>query len=115
MNPDNTPWKVEEKGLPSNGYIPLRKVPHLPLLANVRSGKPLHISTLWRWARRGLRGRKLKVVRVGGTVCTSINALMEFFEGSDSLAVPRKESHPSREIRNDHQQAIEDALDKLGI
>ncbi len=99
----------------SDSLIPLREVPNLPLLASVRSGKPLHISTVWRWANRGVRGRKLKVVRVGGTVCTSMRALMDFFEGSASLSSSSDESHPSRVTRSKHQKTIEDALNKLGI
>ncbi len=96
-------------------FIPLREVPKLPMLARVRSGKRLHVSTIWRWANRGVRGRKLGVVRVGGTVCTSVSALKDFFEGSASLSSPRDESHPSRVNRSKHQKTIEDALNKLGI
>ena len=27
----------------------------------------MHISTIWRWAQRGVRGHKLRLVRCGGT------------------------------------------------
>lgn len=42
-------------------------------------GRRVHPSTLWRWAERGVRGVNLEVVRVGGTVMTSQDALTRFF------------------------------------
>lgn len=45
-----------------------------------RGGKKLHVSTLFRWASRGCRGVKLETVRVGGTLCSSRDALARFFE-----------------------------------
>jgi hypothetical protein len=41
------------------------------LLPHRRAGKPTHVTTLYRWAVRGLRGVKLETVQVGGTLCTS--------------------------------------------
>ena len=45
-----------------------------------RHGKPLHISTLCRWAKRGVRGVVLETLRIGGTRYTSLEALQRFFE-----------------------------------
>jgi len=44
-----------------------------------RAGKPAHASTMFRWAAGGLKGVKLEVVQVGGTKCTSREALLRFF------------------------------------
>lgn len=44
-----------------------------------RGGRPTHASTLFRWATEGLRGVKLEIVQVGGTKCTSREALSRFF------------------------------------
>ncbi|GMV25117.1 MAG: hypothetical protein AMXMBFR58_11480 [Phycisphaerae bacterium] len=44
-----------------------------------RRGKPAHAATLFRWAAKGLNGIKLEVVQVGGTKCTSKEALQRFF------------------------------------
>lgn len=44
-----------------------------------RGDRPTHPSTLFRWATDGLRGVKLEVVQVGGTKCTSREALARFF------------------------------------
>lgn len=48
-------------------------------LPHRRGGRPTHPSTLFRWATDGLRGVKLEVVQVGGTKCTSREALARFF------------------------------------
>ncbi|MBI3465351.1 MAG: DUF1580 domain-containing protein [Planctomycetes bacterium] len=45
-----------------------------------RAGKNPHVSTLFRWARDGLRGVRLETIRVGGTLCTSLEALQHFCE-----------------------------------
>lgn len=45
-----------------------------------RQGKRPHVATLYRWASRGLRGIQLETIQVGGTLCTSLEALQRFFE-----------------------------------
>lgn len=49
------------------------------LLPRRRAGRPTHASTLFRWANPGLRGVRLEVMQVGGTKCTSREALARFF------------------------------------
>ena len=41
-------------------------------------GRRPHISTIWRWCRRGLRGVRLEYVRLGHRVCTSREAIYRF-------------------------------------
>src|SRR5262245_55601688 len=41
-------------------------------------GKRIHVSTLWRWARKGVRGVRLEHIRLGHRVCTSLQALSRF-------------------------------------
>jgi len=50
------------------------------VLPRRRAGKKPHISTLYRWSGRGSRGVKLEVVQVGGTLCTSVQALQRFLD-----------------------------------
>ncbi|QDU30690.1 hypothetical protein ETAA8_58370 [Anatilimnocola aggregata] len=38
----------------------------------------MHPSTVARWALRGLRGRRLRSVRIGATLCTTATWLSEF-------------------------------------
>jgi hypothetical protein len=53
-------------------------------LPALRGGKPVNPSTLWRWTTRGVRARnsilvRLEAIKVGGTCCTSDEALRRFF------------------------------------
>ena len=51
----------------------------VPKLLPVRTnGKCIHISAVYRWVQRGVRGIHLEVVRVGGTSYTSREALQRF-------------------------------------
>lgn len=78
-----------------------------------RAGKRTHVATLYRWAKRGVCGVTLETIQVGGTLCTSLEALQRF---CDQL------SHPSTPTRtrpaNSREWAIQRAeteLDQLGI
>ena len=56
----------------------------LPQAAKLAPGNP-HASTVWRWARRGVRARNgqrihLQHMRAGGRVLVEESALQEFFE-----------------------------------
>ena len=41
-------------------------------------GRKLHASSLWRWARKGVRGVKLEYSRLGSRIVTSREALSRF-------------------------------------
>jgi transposase len=57
--------------------VPLREVPQfLPR----RAGRKVHISTVYRWTQRGVRGIQLESVRVGGSTYTSREAMQRFAE-----------------------------------
>jgi hypothetical protein len=45
-----------------------------------RRGRKTHVSTLFRWTTAGCRGIVLETLQVGGTRCTSKEALQRFFE-----------------------------------
>ena len=45
-----------------------------------RAGRKTHVSTLYRWALAGCRGVVLETIQVGGTLCTTREALQRFFE-----------------------------------
>lgn len=49
------------------------------LLPRRRAGKPVHVSYLYRWSTSGCRGVILETVQIGGTRCTSREALDRFF------------------------------------
>jgi len=50
------------------------------ILPRRRRGKKPAFSTTWRWTTRGLKRLKLETIRVGGTLCTSREALQRFFD-----------------------------------
>lgn len=50
------------------------------LLPARRGGKRPHISCIYRWTVAGCKGIKLESIQVGGTRCTSHEALGRFFE-----------------------------------
>ena len=41
-------------------------------------GRRIHPSTLWRWARKGIRGVRLDYVRLGRSIVTTRAALADF-------------------------------------
>jgi hypothetical protein len=45
-----------------------------------RRGRKTHVSCMYRWTKIGCRGVVLESIQVGGTRCTSKEALTRFFE-----------------------------------
>ena len=79
------------------------------LLPKLRAGKSVSASTLWRWATAGLKGRRLQVVRCGGTTVTSASALREFFAalgGEDGLpsALPAAAARCAENVERELQE-----------
>jgi len=61
--------------------IPLSRVPDK---VNEIAGFKPNRSTVFRWKTRGCDGRKLATFKAGGRVCTTIEALLEFFGNGDT-------------------------------
>ena len=74
-----------------------------------RRGSKPHVATLYRWALTGCRGVKLETIQIGGTKCTSREALQRFFE---RLSNPAKNTTPA-EPTTAHDRAARE-LDKAG-
>lgn len=79
----------EERGLPqiraessidiaSEELISIREVPKR--LPKKPGGKHVHISAVYRWMQKGVRGVKLDSVCIGGTRYTSVEALQCFVD-----------------------------------
>ena len=84
--------------------VPLHDVPKiLPARGN---GKRIHISAVYRWAQRGIRGTRLEVVRVGGTTYTSREALQRF-------AAPPAEPLQAARPNAAREQQIDRAVQRL--
>ena len=76
-----------------------------------RQGKRPNVATLYRWAQSGCRGVRLEVVQVGGTKCTSLEALQRFVDqlGNSAGADPG----PARRTPRQRERAADQAMAKL--
>lgn len=80
-----------------------------------RNGKKVAVSTVWRWAMRGVRGIRLETIVIGGTRRTSLEALQRFFENVTAAAdgtAPRARTSRQREAQ---MRAAERELESAGI
>jgi len=70
---------------------------HLP---RRRGGKKPHVSCIYRWTTAGCKGVVLESIQVGGTRCTSREALARFFRQltrGDAADAPKVRSVAQRE------------------
>ena len=91
--------------LTSEQLVSLHDVPKL--LPPRPNGKRLHISAIYRWVQRGIRGIRLEVIRVGGTTYTSREALQRF---SSPTEAPHETANHSTAAR---QRQIDRAVQRL--
>lgn len=94
--------------------IPLRDVPRcLPLRPN---GKRLHISAVYRWTLRGVKGIRLETVKIGGTTYTSREAIQRFSERLTGVAPAGTPVNPvSRGRQRQLEQANAAVAQALGL
>jgi hypothetical protein len=78
------------------------------------------ISTLWRWANKGLMDQsgtriKLEVIRIGRKVMTSQKALQRFFERTNGLQIDEIESHkePAVAYNGDETSRLLSVIEQL--
>ena len=74
-------------------------------LPSRRNGRKTHISTLYRWATAGCKGVILETLQIGGSRCTSREAMQRFFEALTSrsdqagvVGIARTSAQRKREI-----------------
>jgi hypothetical protein len=89
-------------------------------LPRLRGGRPVHPSTLWRWALTGLRGVRLETAMVGGVRVTSETALRRFFaavaaQSISEVAADQPAGVSGRVTATRHDQDIERQLDAEGL
>ncbi len=69
-------------------------------LPSRRGGKRPHVSCLYRWTTTGCKGVILESIQVGGTRCTSKEALARFFDAlTYQTDDPRTDRRPDRRQR----------------
>ena len=85
------------------------------ILPRRRRGRKPSFCTVWRWATVGLRGAILETVAVGGTLCTSREALQRFFDRlTEQRGSPKTVLRPLAHHRAAIKKA-EQELDEAGI
>ena len=81
--------------------------------ARLLPGRP-HVSTLHRWARRGVKGVRLDTVRIGGRRYTSIEAVQRFAAGLTAGPPPPAPSAGVADRRR-RDAMVERELQSLGL
>jgi hypothetical protein len=81
-------------------------------LPAMRAGRPVSPATLWRWTAHGVRGIKLESVKIGGTACTSLEALRRFFGRLDEKT---ESPNAPAAIRDHRAEQVSAELDLVGI
>lgn len=90
--------------LAAENLIPLRDVPRfLPPRSN---GKRVHISAVYRWTLRGIKGVVLETIRIGGTRYTSREAIQRF---SERLTGPAPAQLPPANVTRARQRQLDQA------
>lgn len=91
--------------------LDLRKETPVSLAKAARSAPiPVHVTTTYRWAMRGLRGYKLETAMAGGRRVTTLEALDRFF--AQITAAADGEPPPSRTSKQ-RERAIANAEQEL--
>ena len=99
----------------------LAEITKLDILPHRRQGKRPNVSTLYRWAKQGIKGIRLETIRVGGTLCTSTQAVQRFIEASTETdeacckAMPNPEPKSLPAYRRAAIEAAEKKLAAMGI
>lgn len=75
-------------------------------------GKKVHTSTLYGWVKVGRKGCRLEGISVGGTMCTSVEALQRFFEELTRMELPEVPRVVTA-TRRRQMEEVERKLDEL--
>ena len=71
---------------------------HRLSLTQLAQERDLHVTTIWRWATRGVRGIRLETYREGGRRYTTREAHARFVAAtSDGVAAPAPAARTSRQ------------------
>ena len=60
--------------------LSLQEASQRDILPRRRGGKRPHVATFFRWVTHGVGGVRLEAIKVGGTLCTSAEAIQRFCE-----------------------------------
>jgi len=80
-----------------------------------RGGKKVHVSCAYRWTTTGCRGVILESIQIGGTRCTSKEALARFFHRLTRGNGSESESPRSPARRRRAAETAERELERQGV
>jgi hypothetical protein len=86
------------------------------ILPRRRGNRPVHVSCMFRWTTSGCKGVILESIQIGGTRCTSKEALARFFECLTEATKAGRQSIPtpqSARMTATRRKAIEAAEKEL--
>jgi hypothetical protein len=89
-------------------------------LPTVRGAKPPHPATVYRWATAGRKARsgqtvRLEMFRVGGTNCTSMEALTRFFRRLNDVGPVELPTTPKQAALEKQAEQAMDILRQRGL
>lgn len=85
------------------------------ILPERRKGKKPNVATLYRWSTIGVRGVVLETIQVGGTRCTSREALQRFFDRLTAKSAGNPAPAGLPQSRRREVERAERVLDAAGI
>jgi hypothetical protein len=77
-------------------------------------GRP-HVSSIWRWCRRGVRGVQLETIVIAGRRFTSCEALQRFAEATTAAANGQRAPSRTNRGRQAEQRAAERECEEAGL
>ena len=89
--------------------VSLRDVPKL--LPAKADGKRIHISAVYRWVQRGIKGVRLEAIHIGGTSYTSREALQRFASPRGGVLAEKTVNYSA--LRRRQIEAAEKHLDAV--
>jgi hypothetical protein len=108
---------IHEIDIQKEELFSLTAASKLRCFKNRRGGKPINVSTLWRYATDGFQGVILETKKVGGTRATSMEAVERFINAVTALAERKPAAlAPSPTCQRRQQiEAAEARLRKAGV
>lgn len=85
------------------------------LLPRRRKGKRPNVATLYRWSTIGCKNVVLETAQIGGTRCTSREALQRFFDRLTAQAAGSPPPAPAPRVDRRAVERAERVLDRAGI
>jgi hypothetical protein len=79
------------------------------------NGKRISLQTLYRWTSQGVRGSRLKTIRLGQQVCTCEVWLRQFIADLNGGGAVISNSVPSSDHERSHRRQVDESLDRQGL